>query len=488
MTASQRDSTFSPDRWSYLWLLIGAGLLLFANGRWIIPLATWLAPIFLMRFARTQPARRGLGLLLVANVLAYIFIWQGMIPGGFYLLVASGIAVIFWLPYLADRLLVNRLPGFVATLVFPLLQVSLEYINAVTNPFGSWASLAYTQHDFLPFLQLLALTGMWGLTFLMAWLAPVVNWAWAQAFVWQRVRTGLLTYGGILTLVLLVGGGRMALFPPQADTLHVASLIQTADYRSFLNMEGVLASRDRFLELGERMLQQSRQQAQAGADVIIWQEGGVPVLQEDEARFIEKARTLAQEEAVYLLLGLLTVSEAFPDVKADNQAVWITPDGDVQWRYLKGRPVPGEPVVAGDGIIPHEQTGFGAIAAVICFDMDFPAYIRQAGRSGTDVMLVPAWDWREIAPFHTYMASFRGIENGFSIVRATGDGLSAAFDYQGRTLATADAFTTKQAMVSHVPTHGVKTIYAVIGDLFAWLSMVGFVTLVGLARLRPTRA
>jgi len=86
------------------------------------------------------------------------------------------------------------------------------------------------------------------------------------------------------------------------------------------------------------------------------------------------------------------------------------------------------------------------------------------------------------------MASFRGIENGFSIVRAAGHGLSTAFDYQGRTLATADYFTTKQAMISHVPTHGVKTIYAVVGDLFAWLSIVGFATLVGLALFRPARA
>ena len=145
------------------------------------------------------------------------------------------------------------------------------------------------------------------------------------------------------------------------------------------------------------------------------------------------------------------------------------------------------PVVAGDGVIPHEQTAFGAITSVICFDMDHPVYIGQAGRSGMDVMLVPSWDWRDIVPFHTYMASFRGIEYGFSTVRATGDGLSAAFDYQGRTLAAANSFTAEQAMIAHVPTHGVKTIYAVIGDLFAWLSMAGFVALVGLARLRPAR-
>jgi len=104
------------------------------------------------------------------------------------------------------------------------------------------------------------------------------------------------------------------------------------------------------------------------------------------------------------------------------------------------------------------------------------------------VMLVPSNDWADIVPFHTYMASFRGIENGFSIVRAASNGLSAAFDYQGRTLAAADYSTTKQAMISFVPTHGVKTIYSVIGDLFAWFSMVGFMTLVVLALIRPARA
>lgn len=208
-------------------------------------------------------------------------------------------------------------------------------------------------------------------------------------------------------------------------------------------------------------------------------------LQEDEARFIEQARTLAQEEKAYLLLGLFTMPEGFPEIKADNQAVWITPEGEVKWSYLKGRPVPGELSAAGDGVIPHDQTEFGAISSVICFDMDHPVYIRQAGRSGADVMLVPSNDWHEIVPFHTYMALLRGIEYGFSIVRATGNGLSAAFDYQGRTLATADYSATKQAMISHVPIHGVKTIYAVVGDLFAWLSMVGFVALAAVGVFLP---
>jgi apolipoprotein N-acyltransferase len=218
--------------------------------------------------------------------------------------------------------------------------------------------------------------------------------------------------------------------------------------------------------------------------VIIWQEGAMIILQENEARYIEQVRALAQEEKVYILASLYTIPEGFPVTRADNQAVWITPDGEVKWHYHKEHPVPGEPIVAGDGVITHDQTVFGTIATVICFDMDHPAYIHQAGIFSTDVMLVPANDWPDIVPFHTYMASFRGIENGFSIVRAAGNGLSAAFDYQGRTLAAADYATTKQAMISFVPTHGVKTIYAMVGDLFAWLCIAGFVILVGLALFR----
>jgi len=419
-------------------------------------------------------------------VIASLFYWRGIIPGGLYLPVAAGIAIIFWLPYLADRMVVQRLPRFVATLVFPSLQVTLEYINAVTNPLGSWGSLAYTQHGFLPLLQLLSITGMWGLSFLIAWLAPVINRAWEEDFVLQRARACLLTYGSILALVLLYGGARMVFFSPESRTLRIASLTQSVDHFSLLRTGNARTYREKFLELGESLLKESRRQAKAGADVIAWQEGAMVALKEDEARFIEQSRALAKEEKVYLLLGLVTLPEGFPEAKADNQAIWISPDGDVKWRYLKSQPVPGERIVPGDGVIPNDRTKFGAFASVICFDMDFPAYVRQAGRSGTDVMLVPANDWPDIVPFHTYMASFRGIENGFSIVRAAGHGLSAAYDYQGRTLSSANYYTTQQAMISNVPVQGVRTIYARIGDLFAWLCIVCFVTLVGWAFFRPT--
>jgi len=52
------------DQLSYLWLIIGAILLLFANGNWIVPIATWLFPIFIIRFLRDQ--KRIWGIILCA--------------------------------------------------------------------------------------------------------------------------------------------------------------------------------------------------------------------------------------------------------------------------------------------------------------------------------------------------------------------------------------------------------------------------------------
>ena len=87
------------------------------------------------------------------------------------------------------------------------------------------------------------------------------------------------------------------------------------------------------------------------------------------------------------------------------------------------------------------------------------------------------------------MVTFRAIENGFSLVDQAKDGLSIAVDYEGNVLATSDYFTTNpQVMVADVPMHGVHTIYATIGDLFAWLSMAGLAVLIGVALARRRQA
>lgn len=102
-------------------------------------------------------------------------------------------------------------------------------------------------------------------------------------------------------------------------------------------------------------------------------------------------------------------------------------------------------------------------------------------------MLNPSADWKEIDPLHTHMIMYRAVENGFSMVRVTSKGLSAAYDYQGRVLSSRDYFTEKdQNMISNVPIKGVRTIYSKLGDFAAWLSIAGLLFVVITSSRRRT--
>jgi apolipoprotein N-acyltransferase len=86
---------------------------------------------------------------------------------------------------------------------------------------------------------------------------------------------------------------------------------------------------------------------------------------------------------------------------------------------------------------------------------------------------------------HLFLCTFRAIENGFSLVREASYSRAMAVDYEGNVLAASDYFTTDpQVKVTYVSTQGVRTIYAVIGHVFAWLSVLGLVLLIGVAFLR----
>jgi apolipoprotein N-acyltransferase len=58
-----------------------------------------------------------------------------------------------------------------------------------------------------------------------------------------------------------------------------------------------------------------------------------------------------------------------------------------------------------------------------------------------DLLLVPANDWQVIKHLHLYMAIFRAIENGVSMIRASKSGFSGALDAFGRALAVTDHFS-----------------------------------------------
>jgi apolipoprotein N-acyltransferase len=400
-------------------------------------------------------------------------------------------------------MLAPRLGGLLGSLVFPLAGTTVWYALAF-NPYGgTTVNPAYSQYGDLPLLQLVSVTGLWGIVFVMSWLASLVNWAWEHGFAWPKMRAGLLLYGGLLALVFLGGGARLAFFAPQGATVRVAGV--TALHHNELLPAGNFAALDEqkttqaqrqaarpvLAQIDASLLTLSQQEARAGAKVVVWPESGAVVLQEDEAAFVRQAQAVAHASGIYLDMGLAVILPSQPPPYGRDESVLIDPSGKIVWIYQKAHPTAdeGQRLVPGNGRIPAVATPYGRLSTSVCFDRDFLDIIQRVGQANADILLAPTGDWREIDPYHSQMAAFEAIESGSSLVAQADLGLSVAVDYEGHVLASTDFFSTDpQLMVAYVPMQGVHTIYATLGDLFAWLSIAGLIVLVGvaLARRRTT--
>jgi apolipoprotein N-acyltransferase len=466
--------------------LLAAGLLLpFSNGSHVIPLAAWLAPIFLLRFVRTTRVATGIPIAFILLMAASVVEFRSFIPmssGGWAYLSWAVFAVVGLLPFVIDRLVAPRLAGLPATLVLPSAWVLVEFIMSLT-PGATWGSVAYTQYGNLPLLQVISVTGMWGITFLIGWSASICNWVWHTGWSYRPTRWCAIGFVALLAGLHAISSARLAIAWPAAKTVRVAAITVEpltprpagVAWRHLIQNKLTVADRDTFRawanRVNEDLLLRSQREAAADAKIIAWAEESGWTFKDDEHTFLERGRDLARKSQVYLGMTYVTWDPGRPKPR-ENKIALIAPSGEIAWQYLKSRPVPGGEslTMAGDGCVRCLDTPHGRLSAVICLDADFPRLVGQAGSLAADILLVPAGDWRGIDPLHTRMASFRAIEQGINLVRPTNDGLSLACDWRGNVLAVADYFETHDhSMIAQVPVKGTQTLYARLGDWLPWL-------------------
>lgn len=474
----------SLSSYSYLFLLAAVIFLPFINGRFIVPVAAWVAPVFLIRFLRTQTLVKGLLIAYLAVFAAWCANWWGIVraPGIAFFIVGAVMALIGFLPYLADRLLITRLDGFKSIFVFPTALVSMELLFSLLGPNGSFGSLAYTQYGNLPLMQLVSITGLSGITFLIGWWASTANFAWERRQTTQSVVAAGI-FAAAMTTVLLCGGIRLMIPVESLRTVRIAAV--SPQYDDNLNYDPTLAA-----AIQEFLFERSAREAAAGAKIILFPEDSFAVYKQDEPAVLERARQFARDNKVYLSMSYGARVEE-NSLRYENKTVLVTPSGEIAWKYLKTHAVPGyeeKNMVRGQGVMPTFDTPDGRLASAICYDGDHHSVTRQAGAAQTDLLILPADDWRDITPLHARMAVFRALEEGVSIVRPTMNGLSLAANYRGEVLASMNHFETgDRVMTANIPVTGIRTWYSRIGDLFAYLAVFGLIVLILLGFRRRAR-
>ena len=468
---------------AWIMLVIGFITYTFSSGRWNIDIAAWIWPFALLYFSR-QTANKKQFLILAAVLAAgHIIKWLDILGGGYLFNAALCLiwSVCWIIPFLADRLLAQKLSGVVlSSLIFPSVFVTMEFLRGLTLV-SSIGVMAYTQEGFLPLVQITSVIGSYGLSFLILWFGTIVVTAIEKRAGWKKLAS---VYLAIMIVVFGFGVIRLAAFPvDESNTVNIASIV--GPFYGHVGEGDYI--RIPYEDSKAYFLSEVKRAANGGAEIACWNEESFAMKDVKEEQFIDMAKAQAAEYDMILLFGLeIEDTDNSEGGLWVNKSVIIQPDGTTTV-YIKTKLVPiieTSEYKKGTGDIPTVVTDKGILSTVICFDDSYISYVHGMGANtnghfrDTEVLFVPSWDWYSVKQVHTKLAEFRAVENGHALVKPTHDGISTAVDYQGHVIKRFDTAKTgfDTVQFAKVPVTGVHTIYSEIGTLLDMMAcLAGFV-------------
>ncbi len=316
------------------------------------------------------------------------------------------------------------------------------------NPIGSvWTFSAVP-------LQLAAVTGVWGLSWItvIAAAAPAVAAETPSGPALGRW-AALLGALVLLAVVGLGGAWRLAMAPPAGSDV-------VADIRLRL-VQPNIDQRTKWLP-GRRMqhvneqIELSRSPGYEAITHLIWAETAVPYILVNEPKLREIIATVVPEQGL-LLTGALRGDRSSGELRLWNSLHALDRQGTILATYDKQHLVPfGEynplkgafgmsKLTQGDvGFSPGEGPfrldlpGLPRLAALICYEVIFPGQVTDPDARPAWLLNVTndAWFGDSTGPYqHLASARLRAVEEGLPLVRAANGGISAVIDGHGRILA-----------------------------------------------------
>ena len=349
----------------------------------------------------------------------------------------------------------------------------------------------------------------------MTWLVLAMAASLATVREGRRGRAAVAIAAAALAGLFGYGAVRLDAAAPAAPDAPVVRIVQ-ADIKQSAKYDAAL-----FNEIVARYLRLTPSPGGRPADLVIWPEGAIPAAFDDYlapgawtrraiAEAVAPGQTLLvggfREERGRYYNSLLALRGPRLDVVARYDKFRLVPFGE----YLPLEPLwerfgLKQMVHVGDGFSsgpPPAPAVLGAglpvIQPLICYESLFPGFTRQgAARSGHRASLIvnisnDAWFGVTSGPWqHLNLASYRAIEEGLPMVRATPTGISAIVDAYGRSDPGRRLGLGRQgAIEARAPPALPPTPYARFGDaalaLLLALSALTAIRLDGRRRLSDT--
>ncbi len=392
--------------------------------------------------------------------------------------------------------------------VFPLLAacgwVAWEWLHQTLAFYGlgfPWVMLGYTQWNAPEMLQLASFTGVYGISFAIAFVGASLGWAFATPGVKDGIRhmvTAAVVFLGVFAY------GHYSL-PAASDASSPrrhqpilslsAALIQPNidQYKKWSPQyeAEILATLDK---MGNSL-------AGTGVRLVVWPESAVPG-ELTEAPYLDLFRTIGRSTGAYQFIG----SNITQDGKQYVGAYLLPPqeDGALQsYRKIKlvpfGEYIPLENTVRSlfknvevlgalgtftPGPRGQQPLDLGGVPVgeTICYESIFLQLWRGQNKQGAKFFVNitnDAWFFETAAPHqHLAVNVLRAVETGRPVLRAANTGISAVIDPFGRISQQSGLFTQEILRAAlPLPLGDRVNFYTQWGDWFAWLCAAFYFTL-----------
>jgi apolipoprotein N-acyltransferase len=378
-----------------------------------------------------------------------------------------------------------------ACLAAPFLWVAVEFLRGHLPIFAfPWNLLGYAASDSLALLQLTTITGIWGLSLLIAGFNALLTFAILSG----RHRAWQLTIASAAGLIFIGVAGSYLV--PQAQSHYVAHLVQP----NFPQSEEYPSDWER-VHTGDmtELAQISVDSAKREPGIVIWPEAPAPLSFQDPL-FAQRAARMAQDAGEPILIGVADWKrDASGQWYATNSAVMLNAAGQRVFTYDKihlvpfgeyvplrrfltfagklvadiGDFTPGSTYLVGD--LPGTGSAQDKFSTFICYEAIFPGAVRTFTDDGADLLINMSndgWFGRSAAPAqHLMMARVRAVENRRWLLRATNNGYTVDVDPYGRIISEL-ATDIRGELDAPYDFRTDKTLYVMLGDWLPWLCVV----------------
>jgi len=415
--------------------------------------------------------------------------------------------VVFPLLKLADSLYPRY--GYLLQILVWLGYEFLRTKGFLGYPYGN---IGYSQYLFVPFIQISAITGFWGVSALVVFPSAYIGNAVRDKIgnlkdFAKHHRIEALVYAGAVVLVLGFG------FAVQKDYEGYRQWKVALVQHNASNWEGGVRTFRRNLQTLKTL---SEEALTHNPEIVIWSETAfVPGVdwhtkyRTDPERYalVKEFREFMASQSVPFLTGnddgqlknmnLPPVLKDGSYNRVDYNAVLLYHENELKQTYRKTHLVPFTENFPYERLFPRfyrllvehdyhfwekgtEYTVFDAagvkFSTPICFEDVFGYISRLFVREGAEVivnMTNDSWSGSVAAQMqHMGMAVFRAIENRRSVIRGTNSGMTCTIDPDGRITGMLKPFT-KDFLISTVPVYTERTtLYTRWGDWFAIGSLV----------------